>query len=272
MRACGAERGAVARRRYPTSGAARGARARLAGGAAHRHARAPGPGARDHRARARVRAAARPRRRRGSGERRGDACTMRARGSARRRAAAARGWQVGGEGTRRRGCKQRTPANAEFWCRRQDAMWPGVLRHQIQFWDPSPFGVEGGFSGAGRTAAEGWARARPEWGIHRAPRRAELVHETRSSRATPATAWMSTDCLRARGFALAGPSVARSRRKARASFIQSLIRPGDPWGRGRRGLPPGAGPRHVRRRPALVRPSAARRAETPRRATQARPR
>jgi hypothetical protein len=42
---------------------------------------------------------------------------------------------------------------------------------------------------------------------------------------------MSTDCLRARGFALAGPSVARSRRKARASFIQSLIRPGDPWPR-----------------------------------------
>ena len=93
-----------------------------------------------------------------------------------------------------------------FWCRRQDAMWPGVLRHQIQFWDPSPFGVEGGFSGAGRTAAEGWARARPEWGIHRAPRRAEPKSMNSSQAELRRRDGVEID----RQVSLAGPSVARS--------------------------------------------------------------
>ena len=56
----------------------------------------------------------------------------------------------------------------------------------------------------------------------------------------------------------ATPPRRRRRRRLGASFIQPLIRPGDPGGRGRR-------------RPALVWPSAARRAKRPRRATRARP-
>ena len=207
MRACGAERGAVARRRCPTSGAARGARARLAGGAAHRHERAPGPGVRDHRARARVRAAARPRRRRGPGERRRLMMHhARAGQRAAPRSESARGPGVG----RRHQVARLQTADAgkckSFWCRRQDAMWPGVLRHQIQFWDPSPFGVEGGFSGAGRTAAEGWARARPEWGIHRAPRRAEPKSMNSSQAELRRRDGVEID----RQVSLAGPSVARS--------------------------------------------------------------
>ena len=192
---CGARRGrgdGDAPRPAPRAAPARGSPAARRTGARARPGRAHGTIVRAR--------ACGPRRGRGAGDPPESDAAMHApcaRGAARGAAQRRRGVGRWGEKAPGRAAANSGRRRAEFWCRRQDAMWPGVLRHQIQFWDPSPFGVEGGLGG--RTAAEGWARARPEWGIHRAPRRGELVHETRSSRATPATAWMSTDCLRARG-------------------------------------------------------------------------
>jgi hypothetical protein len=222
VRACGAERGAVARRRCPTSGAALGPPAQSPQAARRTGVRAhPGrargtPPPRAGAGRGAVAAPAMPRRATSPMMHHARAGQRAARGQRRRGVG---GW---GEGTSPRGCKQRTPAHAEFWCTAE--MRGGSVfsspRCSTQFAVISGLRLREGSRGPGRIAAEGWARGRPEWGIHRAARRAELVHETRSSRATPTRrrGCRPTACAREGLLSPGRASLAQDVRRARASY------------------------------------------------------
>ena len=154
MRACGAERGAVARRRCPRPAprSVRPRKARRRRGAPA-CARAPGPGARDPRARVRAR------RGRGAGDAPRATSPMMHHARAGQRAARGQrrrgvgGW---GEGTSPRGCKQRTPAHAEFFSVDESATW-------IFAWALTVFNC---YLCSSRSASRGfWGRGGPLGGL-----------------------------------------------------------------------------------------------------------